>query len=358
MKNQSRWFAWTVGIFLAAPTGAVWAQEAPTGVTQQQQAPAVEARFGGLTFSGTGDVSSDSQELLVRAQKKNLFDTPLLVFGRGKVGQQQFQSHDLHVWGEEVGAGWVLDPATDLLLGYRHDSYSTFNLSPDSDPAYRDAAGRHDVAAFGLTGVRDRRDDDYFPTRGYRAQLGGELAVRGWGGDYSFGRLGSDFAAYFTPWRDRAGEAWWSEITFVEHLRLGWMESFGASDEVPYFERYVVGGGNTVRGHRGDWLSPRRIDDQFIGGEAQFVNNVEARLPILKEKCCNRLSAALFFDMGRSYRRFSHFGDLGFGAGAGLRYIVHFWQIHGVLRLDYGVNLAPEDDDSRSRLHVIFGSPF
>jgi len=42
----------------------------------------------------------------------------------------------------------------------------------------------------------------------------------------------------------------------------------------------------------------------------------------------------------------------------GLRTIVHFWEIHGVLRADFGVNLAREDDDSSTRLNIIFGSPF
>lgn len=314
--------------------------------------------FGKFTVSGDGDLSDDSQELLIRVEKRNLLGSPMFLFSRGKVGQQQSTPYDLHRWGGEFGIGWELDPKTDLQVGYRKDSASVFNVSPDSDAAYRDVAGRSDVGALGFLLVRDIRDDPTCATCGSRFRLGGELAVRGWGGDYNFGRLESDLALYFTPLRERAADSVWEDLIFVEHLRVGWMEDFGSSDEVPFFERYFVGGANTVRGHRGDWLSPRRIDDQFIGGEVELVNNVEARLPLFKETFHRRLFAIAFFDMGRSYRRFSQIGDFGYGAGVGLHYVVHFWKIDGVLRADFGVNLAREDDDSLTRLNIKFGAPF
>ncbi len=332
------------------------AQEASSGPVQTP--PAAEARIGKTTVSGDGDLSGDSQELLIRVDKTNLFGSPVFLYGRGKVGQQRQRAYDLHRWGSEIGMGWVLDPQTRLQAGYRLDSYSTFNVSPDSDPAYRDVAGRSDVGALGLLLMRDKRNDQYCATYGYRFRLGGELAVRGWGGDYNFGRLESDFAVYYTPCQEKMAGSLWEDLILVEHLRLGWMEAFGSNDETPFFERYFVGGGNTVRGHRGDWLSPRRLDDQFIGGGAELVNNIEARLPVFKDTFRRRLFAVTFFDMGRSYRRFSHIGDFGYGAGVGLHYIVHFWQIHGVLRADFGVNLAPEGDDSSTRLNIVFGSPF
>ncbi len=67
---------------------------------------------------------------------------------------------------------------------------------------------------------------------------------------------------------------------------------------------------------------------------------------------------AAFFDAGRAFRRFSEIGDFGYGVGGGLRYVVHCWKLHGVLRADYAFSLDHEGDDAVSRLHVTFGVPF
>lgn len=344
------------GILSAGICLTAWAQEPAAGPVEQT--PKVEGQFRNIKVDGDGDVTSSSQDLTIRVQARDLFQSPFFVSGRGMVGQRQLRDYDLHRWGGELGAGWALDPKTDLLATYRLESFSTHNVSPDADPAFRDVQGLSRVGAFGLAVMRDTRDDPLYPTAGRRMRLGSELAVKGWGGDYSFGRLQGDYAGYWTPWKERGEGVWWEEITFVERFRIGWMEAFGSTDEVPFFERYFVGSGSSVRGHRGDWLSPRRIDDQFIGGETEFINNVEARLPIFKERFKRKLFTAAFFDVGRSWRRFSEAGDFGYGAGAGLRYVVHLGPVHGVLRFDYGFNLAHEDDDTTGRLHIVFGSAF
>lgn len=165
-------------------------------------------------------------------------------------------------------------------------------------------------------------------------------------------------ALYWSPFRERPTGTVLDEVTLVEHLRLGWVEAFNDTDAVPFFERYFVGGTNTVRGHRSRWLSPRGQDDQFVGGEVQLVNNLEARTPIFPRLFDRQLSAAAFFDLGRAYRRFSDVGDFGYGVGFGLRYIVHWLFVHGVARADYGFNFDDEGDDASSRLHVTFGLPF
>lgn len=342
-------FFWAVGLaafFLAAgsPAGAQESASQPV-----PEVPAVAYRLGQFKIDGSGDASSDSQELNIRAQVRDLFCSPGFLSAEGRVAQEKFRHYDLHRWGAEMGAGWALDPKTDLTASYRREAVSVFNISPDADPAYRSVSGLNGIAALGLAFSHDQRDDPYAPTRGHRAKLRGELALHVLGSDSNFGRIDSDWAYYTTPWK---------ELTLVEHVRLGWMENFGRTEEVPFFERYFVGGSNTVRGHRGRWLSPRGVDDQFIGGEIQMFNNLEARWPLFKERFRRRLSTAAFFDIGRSFRRFSEVGEFGCGAGAGLRYVVDWWQLQGVLRADLGVNLNPENDDSVTHLHITFGMPF
>lgn len=349
IPRNSALFSWiaAITVFFLAAGDPARAQEAATQPVPE--VPAVTYRFGQFKIDGSGDVSSDSQELNIRAQVRDLFCSPGFLSAEGRVAQEKFRHYDLHRWGAEMGTGWALDPKTDLTASYRREAVSVFNISPDADLAYRSVAGLNGIAAVGLALSRDQRDDPYITTRGSRAKLRGELALHALGSDASFGRIDSDWAYYITPWKD---------LTLVEHLRLGWMENFDRTEDVPFFERYFVGGSNTVRGHRGRWLSPRDIDDQFVGGEIQMFNNIEARWPLFKERFRRRLSTAAFFDIGRSFRRFSEVGDFGFGAGAGLRYVIDWWQLQGVLRADVGINLNPEDDDSTTHLHITFGMPF
>jgi outer membrane protein assembly factor BamA len=100
------------------------------------------------------------------------------------------------------------------------------------------------------------------------------------------------------------------------------------------------------------------LEQQFVGGEWQFTNNVEARKPIFADSFNRQLSAALFFDVGRAYRKLSDFGDFGYGVGGGLRYVVRAGPLSGVARADYGVSFDQEGDDSTTRLHLTFGLPF
>ena len=163
---------------------------------------------------------------------------------------------------------------------------------------------------------------------------------------------------YVTPFRGTASGTWLGDVTFVEHARFGYVEGIGDTDDPPFFERYFVGGSSTVRGHRSRWLTPRGLEQQFVSGEIELINNIEARVPVLPETFDGRLSVAAFFDVGRAYRRFSEIGDFGYGVGAGLRYVVKVWKLHGVVRMDYGFSLDNEGDDSTSKLHVTLGLPF
>ena len=334
-----------VGVLTAAAPAQ--AQEAAS--QPAPEVPAVTYKIGRLKIDGSGDYSENNQELNIRAQLRDLFHTHWFVSGEGKLGRDLYRDYDLTRVGAQAAVGRALDGSTDLTASYRLEEVNVFHVSPDATPAYRNAAGRNTLGILGLSFNRDQRDDSTAATRGTRVQLTGELAWRGVGSSDNFGRLESDFSFYATPWKD---------LTLVEHLRLGWMEDFGPNDEVPFFERYFVGGSSTVRGHRGRWLTPRGIDDQFIGGEIEAVNNVEARWPILKELFHRRLTGAVFFDAGRAFRRFSDVGEFGYGLGAGLRYAVHCGPIQGVLRADMGFNPDPKEDDSTANLHITFGMPF
>jgi outer membrane protein assembly factor BamA len=341
-------------LVLAAACGVAFAAG---GVEAAVEGEEHQTAWGRLRFGGSGELSSDAQGLSVWTQLREIAGSTWFGVLEGRVAQEKYEPYDLHRWGASVGVGRALAKDLDVQVRYRLDQYSVFDVGPGTDPTIRSVQGKNEVGALALLVEKDGRDDPYVPTEGMRIRLAGELAFRQIGGDHRFGRLEGELAWYVSPLQGWDGMA--RELTLVEHLALGWVDDFGhAETGVPFFERYFVGGSGTVRGHRRRWLSPRGMGDQFVGGEIQMVNHMEARLPIFKERFDRRLSAALFFDVGRAFRRFSDVGDFGYGLGMGLRYVVHLWQVHGVLRTDVGFNPAPEGDDTRAAVHVTFGTPF
>jgi len=318
----------------------------------------IEQQIGRIKVRGSGSLSGTAQRLRGGLEIHELFKSPLFFATESRFDQEKRLPYDLRRWGGDVGLGWALTESTRILAKYRFDHYKVFNTGSNVDPAFQTVAGRSAVTALGLVLRHDSRDDRFYPTSGLKASFSGELAIEALGGDDDFGRLDTDVAVYTTPFRTRAPGTMLGEVTLVEHLRVGWVENFGDTADVPFFERYFVGGTNTVRGHRSRWLTPRGLEDQFVGGEIQLVNNVEARVPIFARLFDRQLSAATFFDAGRAFRRFSEIGDFGYGVGGGLRYVVHLWKLHGVIRADYGVSLDDEGDDSTARFHVTFGLPF
>lgn len=342
-----------VGGLLAQPLEA--AEEQSTN--RIQDAAAIEYVLHGVRLRGSGRISDSTQQVRGGVEVKNILPRNLVITGEGRFSHERRLPYDLRQWGGELGVGRALSDADSVVATYRLDGYKVYNVGNNSDPAFRSVKGRSQVSALGAAWRHDTRDDRYYPTSGIRSKLGGELALEALGGDYDFGRLEAEIAAYATPFRERP-DSLLNQITLVEHFKTGWVENFGASDDVPFFERYFVGGSATVRGHRSRWLTPRGLEQQFVGGEILVVNNVEARVPIFPKTFNRQLSAATFFDAGRSYRRFSDIGDFGYGVGVGLRYVAHWWRLHGVVRADWGINLQNEGDDSKARLHVTIGVPF
>jgi outer membrane protein insertion porin family len=113
----------------------------------------------------------------------------------------------------------------------------------------------------------------------------------------------------------------------------GVADSYGRSDSVPFYDRYYLGGINTLRGFQYRSVSPREAGSNSkepIGGDSYWFGSVEYSIPII-----DRLRVAAFYDIGNvksdpfTYDM-SSFSD---NWGLGIRLNLPI----GPLRLDYGV---------------------
>ncbi len=144
----------------------------------------------------------------------------------------------------------------------------------------------------------------------------------------------------------------WEFVGFM-HARAGYGRE--ADEGVwPDYERFFLGGINSLRGFDQDDLSPIDENGNPIGGDKFVQFNLELIFPLVKEA---GLDGVIFFDTGDVYDEDEDvkLGDLRESAGFGFR-----WNSPvGPIRLEYGYILDPKPtDEKRSRWEFSMGLAF
>ncbi len=149
-------------------------------------------------------------------------------------------------------------------------------------------------------------------------------------------------------WFERSLLAFGARAGIVYPLdTLGTTEQFA----IPIDERFFTGGSTTVRSFNERDLGPHDNQGNPIGGEYYTVLNVEYTFPLYGE-----LLGAVFVDAGNLLPNASSPGldNMRYGIGVGLRYNLPI----GPIRLDYGVNPDPRENEAFGAFHFSFGFAF
>ncbi len=212
---------------------------------------------------------------------------------------------------------------------YRYSDASnvSINLPPDQQP---DDEG-YFISELYLTNLYDSRDSVFLPTRGTWARLRTEVAPKEIGSELSFARVQARLASY-VPLTEESLLAW----TF----HTGLIFPVEETDEIPLQERFFNGGQNSVRSFQEDTLGPKDSNGTPVGGETYSVASLE-----LRRKLAGNFTGALFVDAGNvslSTTDYLRFDDIRYAVGPGLRWLLPI----GPLRLDWGVNPSPREDEA------------
>lgn len=186
---------------------------------------------------------------------------------------------------------------------------------------------------------RDTRDNVFTPSTGNLSTVGSDVA--GLGGDSRFVKF-SGTSSQFLP-------IWFNHI-LAGRLEAGHIFGYGGK-EVPLFERFYLGGPNSIRGFKSRAVSP--IDESGVktGGTSEVLGTAEYIIPLPLN-----FRLAGFFDTGNVYGFGTKFdlSDLREAAGLGIRWISPF----GPIRVDYGFNLDRRPGERVGVFHFSAGSPF
>jgi len=241
------------------------------------------------------------------------------------------------------------DDIYQLSFGYSFENVDIYDIDPNymyapgKKPGEYIEKGKTNISTFSADAAIDTRDNMWDPTRGWRNSLGVALAGGPIGGDLDLWYFNA--RSIFNHTVLNVGGNY--PIVFVLSNKFGSVQPYGRTKYVPPYEKFFLGGADTVRGYeRAGEIGPA------YGGDMYYVMNAELRFPIAREGRRNMAQFAFFFDMGNSW---DHFDDIDFslgpnenqfkaGVGVGLRFTTPALPI----RIDwgYGLNHAKGQDKS------------
>lgn len=212
-------------------------------------------------------------------------------------------------------------------VSYTLENIGLDDVSDEAPFVIRQEPSNRLVSKVGASLAYDTRNNALMPSRGQRTELLTELAG---------GPLGAE--ADFYKWEVRS--SWYFPGFFEGHIwevvgRTGVVEEYGDTERVPLFDRYFLGGVNSLRGFRYRDVGPHdEPSEEPIGGSTFYYGSVEYSLPIIE-----RLRFAMFYDIGNVYLDpyDFDFGNYSDNWGVGIRLNIPRL---GPLRLDYGIPIT------------------
>ncbi|MFP4203776.1 MAG: BamA/TamA family outer membrane protein, partial [Opitutales bacterium] len=210
---------------------------------------------------------------------------------------------------------------------------------------FQAAEGEDLISKIGLSFQRDNRDSLIFTRKGNRTRLISELA--GLGGDVYYYKL-EGRTAHYIPTYD------YLDQSFTILARAGTISPFGDSDEVPFYDRFYLGGPDSLRGFDFRDVGPRDPDDEdeSVGGNSYGMISFEYGFRLAEP-----LGFVVFYDGG-----FVNEDDFDFGPsdyadnwGFGARILL----MGSPLQLDIGFPIhTPEGADDGAQFNFSFGTRF
>jgi outer membrane protein insertion porin family len=309
----------------------------------------------GSGFQGDGQkfrlrlsLGSRSSQALVTFEEPWLFEQRL-AFGvelfRTESDYQSTNYNELRT-GFELYLRRRLFELVEGRFSYRLEFVDIFDV-PSNNVAevFKAAEGESTVSKLGLTFLRDSRDSVLFTRRGNRTSLKTELA--GLGGDVDYLKFEAR-TAHFIPTFDSMDQ------TLSILGRLGTAIPYGQSKDIPFYDRFYLGGPETLRGFDYRDVGPRDTVDKTepIGGNTYGMLSFEYTFRLAEP-----FGLVAFYDMGfvNADDMDLNLSDYASNWGLGARIMM----MGSPLKLDLGFPLQdPSGDAEGTQFNFSFGTRF
>jgi len=206
--------------------------------------------------------------------------------------------------------------------------------------AILDQTGNHLFNRFGATLAYDTRNSTKLPNHGQRTEFEPEISL----GDTEYYKLSVQSAWYFPGF-------------FPSHVlelvgRGGVADSMSGGD-VPFYDRYYLGGLYSLRGFKFRNVAPREtppfpgVVQDPIGGDTYWFASVDYSLPIFETDNGPGVRFVMFYDVGDVYEGPYSTANGNFDDNWGLGLHINIPKL-GPLRLEYGIPIHHDQYNGKS----------
>ena len=321
----------------------------------------------GQKFRFRASVGTTSNQVLIAFEEPWLFEQRLAFGVEIYRTESDFNSADYNELrtGFELYLRRRLFELVEARLSYRMELVEIFDVDRNPTAAtavdngdgsitndgvanvFQRAEGEDLVSKVGLTFLRDNRETLIFTRKGSRSSL--ELEYAGIGGDINYYKI-EGRTAQFIPTFDTYDQS----LSII--ARAGSVSPFGQSDIVPFYDRFYLGGPETLRGFDHREVGPRDDDetapDEAVGGNSYGFVSFEYVFRVAEP-----LGLVVFYDWG-----FVNENDFDFSMseyadnwGVGARIML----MGSPLKLDLGIPItSPEGAGGGTQFNFSFGTRF
>jgi len=326
--QEARRYTFLYGFGLEFQTGqpnAIGTNQAlgETGVSPRASLGITRLNFRGRdhTITFKGDIGSLEQRALVNYVAPRWLGSPnwklsLLSFYDNTIDVTTFTSRRAE---GSIQAEQIINKTSSMVYSftYRQVKASDIQISPVQIPLLSLPVR---VGEPGLSYIRNTRDNDLNPTKGMYIAGNAGVADGRFGSQTDFSRVLIQNATYHAFGKNRPQDR---KFVFARQTTVGVENAFGNTSilppgqncpsltettcadlvVIPLAERFLSGGGNSLRGFGLNQAGPRDPVTGFpLGGSGLFTNNLELRLPpFTMPYVQDNLSIALFWDAGNVF---------------------------------------------------------
>jgi outer membrane protein insertion porin family len=295
----------------------------------------------GQTLSLKASLGSKTNNYELSFIEPWLLDLPLWTKADIWKYTKEYDSYTLDTKGAGITFAYPIWKRISGSIGYRLsiDNIQDVDYTTASDYILEEE-GQRTTSSVTVGLGYDTTDDTIFPTRGIKASASVQHAGTPFGGNTQFTKYSGTVSGYYPLFWD---------IVLGAKARIGYLQNNDPDSNLPIYERYVLGGINSLRGLR--YVGPTNPGtSDVIGGTSMVTFSLEVVFPLIKDA---GMKGVIFYDAGNTWDGGYHLDDLRMTAGGGIRW----YSPIGPLRLEYGYVLDRKglNDDATGRWEFTIG---